>query len=51
MTRVTAIPLRKLRLLSFSELCVQTKTKVRLLSAHKSIHAPRLFISGRLPTL
>ena len=31
----TAIPLRKLRLLPFSELCVQTKAKVRLLSAHK----------------
>ena len=30
-----AIPLRKLRLLPFSELCVQTKAKVRLLSAHK----------------
>ncbi len=28
------IPLRKLRLLPFSELCVQTKAKVRLLSAH-----------------
>ena len=31
----TTIPLRKLRLLPFSELCVQTKAKVRLLSAHK----------------
>jgi len=31
----TTIPLRKLRLLTFSELCVQTKAKVRLLSAHK----------------
>ena len=30
-----AIPLRKLRLLPFSELCVQTKAKMRLLSAHK----------------
>ncbi|NBJ95398.1 hypothetical protein D5281_23430 [bacterium 1xD42-62] len=28
-------PLGKLRLLPFSELCVQTKAKVRLLSAHK----------------
>jgi len=31
----TTIPLRKLRLLPFSELCVQTKAKVRLLSAHE----------------
>ena len=31
----TTILLRKLRLLPFSELCVQTKAKVRLLSAHK----------------
>ena len=31
----TTNPLRKLRLLPFSELCVQTKAKVRLLSAHK----------------
>ena len=31
----TTIPLRRLRLLPFSELCVQTKAKVRLLSAHK----------------
>lgn len=31
----TTIPLRKLSLLPFSELCVQTKAKVRLLSAHK----------------
>jgi hypothetical protein len=31
----TTIPLRKLRLLPFSGLCVQTKAKVRLLSAHK----------------
>lgn len=31
----TTIPLRKLRLLPFSELCVQTKAKVRLLSARK----------------
>ena len=31
----TTIPPRKLRLLPFSELCVQTKAKVRLLSAHK----------------
>ena len=31
----TTIPLRKLRLLPFSELCVQIKAKVRLLSAHK----------------
>ena len=31
----TTIPLRKLRLLPFSELCVQTKVKMRLLSAHK----------------
>ncbi len=31
----TTIPLRKLRLLPFSELCVQTKAKMRLLSAHK----------------
>lgn len=29
------IPLRKRSLLPFSELCVQTKAKVRLLSAHK----------------
>jgi len=33
--RETTIPLRRLRLLPFSELCVQTKAKVRLLSAHK----------------
>ncbi len=31
----TTIPLRKLRLLPFSELCVQTKAKVRLLSERK----------------
>ena len=31
----TTIPLRKRSLLPFSELCVQTKAKVRLLSAHK----------------
>ena len=31
----TTIPLRKLCLLAFSELCVQTKARVRLLSAHK----------------
>ena len=31
----TTIPLRKQSLLPFSELCVQTKAKVRLLSAHK----------------
>ena len=31
----TTIPFRKLRLLLFSKLCVQTKAKVRLLSAHK----------------
>ena len=39
-----AIPLRKLRLLPFSELCVQTKAKVRLLSAHKVYEcAPLLY--------
>ena len=38
------IPLRKLRLLPFSELCVQTKAKVRLLSAHKVYEcAPLLY--------
>ena len=31
----TTIPLRRLRLLPFSELCVQTKAKMRLLSVHK----------------
>ncbi len=40
----TTIPLRKLRLLPFSELCVQTKAKVRLLSAHKVYEcAPLLY--------
>ena len=40
----TPIPLRKLRLLPFSELCVQTKAKVRLLSAHKVYEcAPLLY--------
>ena len=40
----TTIPLRKLRLLPFSELCVQTKAKVRLLSAHKvCLCAPLLY--------
>ncbi len=32
----TTIPLRRLRLLPFSVLCVQTKAKVRFLSAHKA---------------
>ena len=31
----TTIPLRKLRLLPFSKLCVQTKAKEQPLSAHK----------------
>ena len=47
----TAIPLRKLRLLPLSEallrfvnICVQTKAKVRLLSAHKVYEcAPLLY--------
>ena len=40
----TTIPLRKLRLLPFSELCVQTKAKERLLSAHKVYEcAPLLY--------
>ena len=33
--RGTTIPLRKLRLLPFSELCVQIKAKEQPLSAHK----------------
>ena len=43
----TTIPLRKLRLLPFSELCVQTKAKVRLLSAHEIFQNSTLYKTSK----